>query len=335
MNKRDFSEIKELVQSRLNPREQVLSIYKARKTESIYACIVQDTYNYSVVRLSNHRASRKLNTDTVFTHHNDFWVKSSLSQSLYDNTHWHVFDQESFVALKLMTALNAKGYRLYLHNRLKGKIYMIARARKGEIVLRHYLVNRFQNSLKKLFKTGLLGIYKTQLYPTRAAYDYLELLRGDDYFQKCWHRLEKQLDLEKLQNSRKLSTYKSYDKPPVKVHYYRKNYTNQLTRTTYLAEEKVPSHNKFINLLIKFFTFWKQKKKETQSSISLTPRIIQNSEKKHNKQEKDKKSVNKDKEIIKQTWEKNLAHRSKRKMTNFLTDDALKELQSLKNSLPE
>ncbi|MBO4108191.1 hypothetical protein [Streptococcus suis] len=326
-----------VIESILNPGEELIYLYQSKTSQSIYSCVSCDHVYYKVFRISNHPSRSHYQQPTFHVDHGDFYMRGKIRSFLYQDHDWRRLKEGTFFLLRFMLKAERMGAKVYGQRR-KGKLEVYLEEVEGEI---RYLY-RFQDNQVKLVKellvTGLListsmgNSFSFRFYPTPFIVPYLERLKEVQAFNQKpapqtlrWKVRKKLLTLVKEES---LVT----EDPLVKV--------DSLVEAPVTLGEKLG-----------FFAWWRKitcfvqgiwrkyfvtkgaSVKESDADCPQETSLEQVPQPVENQTSSCRKNAQPD--PIKEAWKGHVKKRHRSKVNQVLPRNTLEQLEELKRNLPE
>ncbi|HEL2057947.1 TPA: hypothetical protein TY768_001118 [Streptococcus suis] len=178
-----------VIESILNPGEELIHLYQSKTSQSIYSCVSCDHVYYKVFRISNHPSRSHYQQPTFHVDHGDFYMRGKIRSFLYQDHDWRRLKEGTFFLLRFMLKAERMGAKVY-GRRCKGKLEVYLEEVEGETRYLYRFQEKQVKLIKELLVTGLListsmgNSSSFRFYSTPFIAHYLERLKEVQAFNQ-------------------------------------------------------------------------------------------------------------------------------------------------------
>lgn len=304
--------LKPMIESVLNPGEEILCLYHSETTQSVYVCILFNDYYYKVFRVSNHPSKSTYKQPTFYDFHGDFYMKGAIRTYLYQDSSWHGFSKERYYLLRFFQ----KAWEDHWEIRgvwKKGRLEIQLLVDEEDCLIHYRFPDNHAREVERLLTSGLLtstnlskAVMRVQI--SRFVAPYLALSKERRLYPKKPSKSMLQWEIYQTQLIEVKRDYRALEEElPQGLRKYLLNYLKPyISSAIFHYWESV----------------WEKLDWQTGEDVAKTKTCPVKREKKQSDPIEDK-------------WKENLAHRHKRKIDQLVGSDTLEKLAQLKSELEE
>lgn len=303
-------QLEEVIVSVLNPGEELLSVYQAESSGSLYACILLDARYYKVFRVSDHPTTSRYKQPTFYEHHGSFYIRGKIRTFLYDEGRWRKVTPSMLALLKFFNDMDKDIASIYGRRTRERGLELYLEIDTGHTIRRYSFPESIRKGIADLLATGLL-------ITTGAGKGYFRILASQF--------------VAPYVNKLAVEWPKGYKSSSAQLNW--SNVDHQLV----FESEIVKPPSTLVGWLVHLVLAIKVRLVDWLTSI----RPSRKASSKPIEIEKEKEALtgpklhNQEQEAIKQIWDKNIKRRSKNKIHTVLSSDQLEKLQALKKELSD
>ncbi|NQG98348.1 hypothetical protein HO675_09665 [Streptococcus suis] len=314
-----------VIESILNPGEELIPLYQSKTSQSIYSCVSCDHVYYKVFRISNHPSHSDYQQPTFHVAHGEFYMRGKIRSFLYQEHGWSRRKEGTFFLLRFFLKAERTGAKVYGRRR-KGRLEVYLEEVEGETRNLYRFQDKQVTLVKDLLVTSLLlstpmgNSYTHRFYATPFIAPYLERVKEVQAFhqkpapQTLRWKVRKQL-LTLVKEESLVATPVSLEEKQGFFAWWRRGFS-------------------FVQGIWQKYFASRASSMEEPTADCLQVTRLEQAPKPVEKQPKTDRKISQP-DPIKEAWKGHVEKRHRSKVNQVLPSSTLEQLEELRRNLPE